>query len=190
MKYSVFTVLTVLTTTLGLCSCAPGFGTRLEMEHVSGVTSSTPDSWRGIRPCLLEVQDQRPSKTLAFVDKRPLEPSGDVAIIVQRALEDTLRAEGAALRCDADSPQLQLVLRRWLADVQPGFPTSDLFAAATMELEVSRQRVLIYRGTYQGTSGIEHPFPRDAQVRRTLEESLQEALRALRADPKLLAAVR
>ena len=168
-------------------ACAPSLGKQLRVDNIiqSEPSGAPADAEALPRVRVGTFEDRRPYSEVGEVDGRQLQPSGNVALNVQTALEEML--SGGGLRPSQFSgPVLSGQILEWRVKVQPGFPTTTVYASAEVKVELRDQNhALIYAATYSGNGEAEHPMMSQARVEKALGEAMQTALSGIIEDRDL-----
>jgi len=172
---------------LFLAGCAPGLGAKIPLNDVAAPVLESDSPLKGTTYCLEYVRDLRPSETVVFIAKRPVEATTEVAQIVTQHIEESLMEAGVLLSCKGDYLNLRVQVIRWLMSVEPSFPYTDAYAVATLQMEILDNVQPLFNGSYQGSVDYKHIYMREVGVVAVLKEALQEASKAFLLDPKLSA---
>ncbi len=170
-----------------LASCAPGLGRSLAVNTIV-IPGDTPRTHNGsaIHAQIRPFVDNRPSQTIALIDGREVNSSGDLAIQVRDAFESYLKESGVQLG-DPDAPIIGGQISSWIAHVDPGFPTSEAHAEATLVVEVSNlSNQLVYSGKYTGNTVVKHPMLNESRISDALAEAMGYAIEEALHDQNLI----
>lgn len=174
----------VFVAALSPLGCSPGLGTSLPIGAVP-VPASRVAGADGAPVRLHTFIDGRTAHIVTVGD-RSVRAEGDVPGKVQVALGDFLKANGFRLSA-GEAASVRGTVLEWSAVVTPGFPTSEVAAEASVELEAfgpdSTER---YVRRYSGSAVTKHPFLNEDKVRETMGDAMGYALQAAMEDTKLL----
>ncbi len=167
-----------------LLGCSPGLGTSLPIGAVPVPASRA--SHGDVTPVRLHNFIDGRTAHIVTVGDRSVRAEGDVPGKVQVALGDFLKANGFRLSA-GEAASIRGTVLVWSAVVTPGFPTSEVSAEASVELEAfgpdSTER---YVRRYSGSAVMKHPFLNEGKVRETMGDAMGYALQAAMEDTKLL----
>jgi len=171
-----------------LLACSPGLGKNLRVDNIVQAgepdLAAAPSGGRQVR--VLRFEDRRGYSEVGEIEGRMLQPAGSVALNVQLAAEQMLRARGIE-PSQFTGTQLGGKVLDWRISVHPAFPSSRVRAAAKVRIEIRDDRWnLVYGGVYSGAGESEHPLMDQYRVEQALGQAMHSALAAAFEDPRLL----
>lgn len=189
-RVALLSVVWIIGITLGACS--PGLGKKLRIDKISGAEALPVSSGLASAPTLRvgTFEDRRPYTEVGEIDGRLLQPEGNVALNVQVALEDLLRAQGAQIS-QFSGPALVGQILEWRVTVVPGFPTTTVKGTASVKVELRDEvYAVLYTATYSGSAEAQHPIMSQAKVEKVLADAMSTALSGVIEDRELLGRLR
>ena len=161
-----------------LAGCAPGLGKQLRVDNIIRTQAASADRGAGEFPKVRvgRFDDRRGYSEVGEVDGRLLQPAGNVAVNVQAALEEMLRARGIQ-PSQFSGLLLTGEILEWRVMVLPGFPTTKVQAVASVKIELRSEKYdLLYSAVYTGNGEAEHPFMTQYRVEEALGSAMETAL--------------
>ncbi len=187
MRFSRFSVFTLIICSLMSSACGPSLRSTMQVPDIPSV-SKKPSQVGSVTNAYLSIddfQDMRPSAALAEVNGRESSAATSVDIPVRDALAKALEKNGFII---SDSAPVVMVgqVKEWKADVHTGMPSSINSRAAVYLEVLDPANKKIYSGTYQGRAMSEQASIDETDVRRTLGSAMSEALSQVVADERLM----
>ena len=175
---------------LGLClsltACSPSLRDTLDVPVVN-----TPPPAKNVEKVtnaylyIDEFSDARPNKALAAMDGKEIQPAGDVVPSVVKALKEALVARGFEIS-ESAPVMVSGEVRHWFAEISGSLPTRVNVEAAIFIEVLDPANKRIYSGVYQGKSWKEGSSMKEEDIRKTLGEGMEEAIKRVIADERLM----
>ena len=170
-----------------LISCGPTLKPTLDVPSikVSGAKIEKDSSAANTYLFVDDFVDGRVNKVFVRNNKKEISAAGNLAPAVADALKQALGARGFSFS-ESAPVIISGEVRDWNADVTGSLPTKvDAHAAIFIEiLDPANKR--IYSGVYKGFASIESASIGEKDVKRTLANSMEEAVTQVVADKQLV----
>lgn len=180
--------LLILFTAGCLSACAPGLGRDIGVSPISMPSGESPrsNSSVAVHAQIRPFVDNRPSQAIAEIGGREINSRGDLALQVREAFENYLKQRGVETG-DPEAPIIGGQISAWYVRVEPGFPTSQAQAEATLVIEVSNlANQLVYTGKYSGSTVVSHPMLNESRISDALAQAMGYAIEEALRDEKLM----
>lgn len=175
-----------------LCgACAPGLGKTVRVNAASAGPRDEAAQFfaNPVRLHIFDIRDARREVFIGEINGRSLLPKGNIPAEAIKLVEKSLAPRGVSFSPNA-TIKVVGALNEWFIEIDTGFPMSKASARATVDFEVTNELLgTRYRGTYSGTSFLEHPFMREKNVEEVLGWALQSAVDSALEDGEFLAAI-
>lgn len=132
-----------------------------------------------------EFSDARANKALASMDEKEIQPAGDVVPAVVKALKEALINRGFEIS-ESAPVMVSGEVRQWFAEISGSMPTRVNVEAAIFIEVLDPANKRIYSGVYQGKSWKESSSMKEEDIRKTLGEGMEEAIKRVTADERLM----
>ena len=179
----VFFAFGFLTSIIG---CGPSLKGTMPVPHVKqkpGVVAPKPDDSSTFL-FIDQFTDRRESKALVKGDKS-VQPDSDVSPSVVEALKQALSVKGFTF---SESAPIIISgeIREWSAAIKGSLPTKVTSEAAIYLEVLDPANKKIYSGVYRGFASLEEASVDEADVSKTLANSLEESVAQVAADKQLV----
>lgn len=170
-----------------LSACAPEIGSSLAVVELPDSRIQIGDNSTSARVKVGRFEDARSDETIVnIVDQRRVPVKGSVTGVVEEGFKRYLREVGARVVV-LDAPTIEGEVTQWVAQVKPGFPTSEGESLAQLKVTVRDSHGHpIYFATFSGQSKTERPFIGSDEVQSLLGESMGSAIEAAVKDRQFI----
>lgn len=173
---------------LCMAACAPALPSKINVSKIPETESRVLSEFNsgemrlGVDPFV----DSRKEAWVAEVEgERKILPDSDVGLAVQLAFKQALTKSGVRTP-SFDSAKLAGEVLDWKVNVKVDFPTSIAAAQARIKVYLlDANDSLLYSGTYEGSSEMEHPYLED-HIEETLGNAMSYAVREALSDLEIV----
>lgn len=168
-------------------SCGARVGSTLHISKLPPVklTAENKIATQDASLFIDQLKDTRTEAKVADFNGKSVLPQDDLSLVVREGLEAAFKAKGFSISSSAPVV-VSGEIRDWSAQVRGGMPSGvDSKAALFLEVFDPANR-RIYTGTYLGTASLQESSLNDKDVDYALGTAMQEALRQVLVDKKLI----
>lgn len=171
---------------VGLSACSPSLKDTLEVPIVNApAMAKNVEKVSNAYLYIDEFSDARPNKAIASMDEKEIQPAGDVVPSVVKALKEALVNRGFEIS-ESAPVMVSGEVRQWFAEIAGSMPTRVNVEAAIFIEVLDPANKRIYSGVYQGKSWKESSSMKEEDIRKTLGEGMEEAIKRVTADERLM----
>jgi uncharacterized lipoprotein YajG len=167
--------------------CGPSFKASMDVPAVKVSADKLTQDERAVNTSLYVDQfvDQRQNKALIREDKKEVNPNNDVAPAVVDALKQALQDKGFSFS-ESAPVIISGEVREWIAEVSGSLPTKIHSHAALFIEVLDPANKRIYSGVYKGYASMEGASIGIGDVRHTLSNSMEQAVKQVAMDKALI----
>jgi uncharacterized lipoprotein YajG len=172
-----------------ISACAPGLSTKLSLppiedaeKQISQLDFTSMSS--GVH--VLPFDDQRTVEAIVQIDGRLIKPDNELGILVQDAIERSLKKRGAKLAL-FNAASIRGAIKTWQAFVVPNFPSTTVNVNASLLIEIfDSTGKPIHKASYSGDYSEQHPFMNESKIADALNKTMNYAIAEFLNDPQVI----